>query len=206
MKDYLALSRKAVEDRRTRLGDALADDPEFSAWSDAAREEYARRLAQASAEGHDPAEAERMARRAAMVVNLDLPASFGEGPIGDLLDVFGGDGVRLVSLTKAGQRLLPADQQAHDPVPQVRRKPRRVQIRTLEATTWHDAGRGMFTIPAGTLGHVVDIDAAGISEDERTALRATKARARRRRIVGQFVWLEGRIRFMVHQLFEFVKT
>ena len=206
MKDYLALSRKAVEDRRTRLGDALADDPEFSAWSDAAREEYTRRLAQASTGGLDPAEVERMARRAAMVVNLDLPASFGEGPIGDLLDVFGGDGVRLVSLTKAGQRLLPADQQAHDPVPQVRRKPRRVPIRMLEATTWHDDGRGWFTIPAGTIAQVVDIDTVGISEHERLTLRATKAHARRRRTVGQFVWLEERVRFLEHQTFEFMKT
>ena len=66
------------------------------------------------------------------------------------------------------------------------------RVRTTTATRWHDFWSDQYvTIPAGTIGRLVDLHRWPLLDSERDALGRTLARERREGRDGAIVWLAG---------------
>ena len=125
------------------------------------------------------------------------------GTLTQALEVFEDMAVEVLDFTRADE---PEPDESHEVEsagePEIRPPRRPIQIRTTSDTRWNDPARSIFTIPAGTICEMVDLDNHPMSERERAAFKRTMTRARRGRVVGAFVMLEGQIRFLESALWE----
>ena len=96
MSNYLEIAQRALDQRQHEFGDVLADDPRFASWSDEARRHYADLVGDGTANDEEKV---RAARREALAIDAGLDPQAGAGLVGDVLDVFGDDGVELIAVT-----------------------------------------------------------------------------------------------------------